>query len=209
MPSPILYLFHTMGGSHTRIRVPWPGWLCSSTEPPCSRAQCLTMASPRPVPPVALERLLSTRRTARIPAADAPAQCRCRCPPPPGRRPGRPGRCAIPPSRRAGCTGCVVAQVLAQLIQQLAAAPHHLAASLTGEGHIGFPGIERLGLGTALGHLLQIHRLKLGIRHGLIQTAQLQNIPDQGQKPAGFGADAPANTGMSAGWAMPFSISSA
>ena len=56
-----LYLFHTMGGSHTRIRVPWPGWLCSSTEPPCSRAQCLTMASPRPVPPVALERLLSTR----------------------------------------------------------------------------------------------------------------------------------------------------
>ena len=29
---------------------PWPGRLSSETSPPCARAMCLTIASPRPVP---------------------------------------------------------------------------------------------------------------------------------------------------------------
>ena len=48
-------------GNVTLIVVPLPTWLCRSMRAWCSRAICLTMASPRPVPPVALLRLLSTR----------------------------------------------------------------------------------------------------------------------------------------------------
>ena len=48
-------------GNVTRMVVPVPTWLCRSIFASCSRAMCLTMASPKPVPPVALERLLSTR----------------------------------------------------------------------------------------------------------------------------------------------------
>ena len=48
-------------GNVTLMVVPLPTWLCRSMRAWCSRAICLTMASPRPVPPVALLRLLSTR----------------------------------------------------------------------------------------------------------------------------------------------------
>src|SRR5205085_12210892 len=45
-----------------RVKVePVPGRLHSFTSPPWFAATCLTMASPRPVPPVARERALSTR----------------------------------------------------------------------------------------------------------------------------------------------------
>ena len=40
---------------------PWPSRLSTSTRPPCRSATCLTIAKPRPVPPVALERAASTR----------------------------------------------------------------------------------------------------------------------------------------------------
>ncbi len=48
-------------GKFTRMVVPVPTVECSSILAPCSTAMCLTMASPSPVPPVALLRLLSTR----------------------------------------------------------------------------------------------------------------------------------------------------
>ena len=46
---------------------------------PCRCTTCLTIARPRPVPPVSRERLPSTGRSARSAAADARARCRCRC----------------------------------------------------------------------------------------------------------------------------------
>ena len=46
----------------TRVKVePRPGVDHNSTVPPWSAATCLTIDSPRPVPPVARERALSTR----------------------------------------------------------------------------------------------------------------------------------------------------
>lgn len=48
-------------GNSTVMAVPSPSRLSSFSWAPCSRAMCFTMASPRPVPPVALLRLLSTR----------------------------------------------------------------------------------------------------------------------------------------------------
>src|SRR3712207_894750 len=38
-----------------------PGVDWTEASPPCARARCLTMASPRPVPPSARERARSTR----------------------------------------------------------------------------------------------------------------------------------------------------
>ncbi len=48
-------------GSSTRTRVPAPSSLATSTLPPALWATCLTIASPRPVPPSARARPLSTR----------------------------------------------------------------------------------------------------------------------------------------------------
>ena len=45
----------------TVIRVPRPSWLSRVMRAPWIWAMCLTMARPRPVPPVSRERLLSTR----------------------------------------------------------------------------------------------------------------------------------------------------
>ena len=41
--------------------LPWPGTLATAVRPPWSCTMCLTMASPRPVPPDARLRDLSTR----------------------------------------------------------------------------------------------------------------------------------------------------
>ena len=60
-PAPTALRSYEFFGNVTRIVVPVPTWLCRSIFASCSRAMCLTMASPKPVPPVALERLLSTR----------------------------------------------------------------------------------------------------------------------------------------------------
>ena len=48
-------------GSRTVISVPMPSVLLTDRRPPWYSTACFTMDSPRPVPPVALERLLSTR----------------------------------------------------------------------------------------------------------------------------------------------------
>ena len=56
----LFYCYYAFGNV-TLMVVPLPTWLCRSMRAWCSRAICLTMASPRPVPPVALLRLLSTR----------------------------------------------------------------------------------------------------------------------------------------------------
>ena len=48
-------------GKHTRMQVPFPSSLCSAIVPRCSCTACLTIESPSPVPPEALEWLLSTR----------------------------------------------------------------------------------------------------------------------------------------------------
>ena len=60
-PVPTALRSYEFFGNVTRMVVPVPTWLCRSIFASCSRAMCLTMASPKPVPPVALERLLSTR----------------------------------------------------------------------------------------------------------------------------------------------------
>ena len=60
-PPPTALRSYEFFGNVTRMVVPVPTWLCRSIFASCSRAMCLTMASPKPVPPVALERLLSTR----------------------------------------------------------------------------------------------------------------------------------------------------
>ena len=60
-PAPTALRGYEFFGNVTRMVVPVPTWLCRSIFASCSRAMCLTMASPKPVPPVALERLLSTR----------------------------------------------------------------------------------------------------------------------------------------------------
>ena len=49
------------GGNCTVMAVPTPTWLSSESCAPMPAAMCLTMARPRPVPPVSFERLLSTR----------------------------------------------------------------------------------------------------------------------------------------------------
>ena len=54
LPLPVFY-------SSTSTVVPFPTWLRSSILPPRYCTACFTMESPSPVPPVALERLLSTR----------------------------------------------------------------------------------------------------------------------------------------------------
>ena len=41
--------------------LPWPGVLSTVTRPPWAWAMCLTMASPRPVPPILRLRPASTR----------------------------------------------------------------------------------------------------------------------------------------------------
>ena len=58
--SPQTYFLLCTGNSTVMV-VPSPSRLSSFSWAPCSRAMCFTMASPRPVPPVALLRLLSTR----------------------------------------------------------------------------------------------------------------------------------------------------
>src|SRR5690606_29054358 len=46
-----------------RVKVdPEPSLLQTVTSPPCATATCLTMARPRPVPPVSRERAASTRK---------------------------------------------------------------------------------------------------------------------------------------------------
>lgn len=56
------YMFSTIiSGNSTRISVPFPTSLSMVIFAPCWETICFTIASPRPVPPVALERLLSTR----------------------------------------------------------------------------------------------------------------------------------------------------
>lgn len=49
------------GGRWMEKRLPSPGALSTLTRPPCACATCLTMARPRPVPPLARLRALSTR----------------------------------------------------------------------------------------------------------------------------------------------------
>ena len=51
----------TVSGNCTRISVPFPSALSSDSFAPCWDTICFTMARPSPVPPVALERPLSTR----------------------------------------------------------------------------------------------------------------------------------------------------
>ena len=51
----------TCTGNVTVMRVPQSGWLSSAISAPWKVAACFTMASPKPVPPRAFERLLSTR----------------------------------------------------------------------------------------------------------------------------------------------------
>ncbi len=46
---------------NTEIVVPTPTLLSIESRSPCFATMCFTIASPRPVPPVSLERLLSTR----------------------------------------------------------------------------------------------------------------------------------------------------
>ena len=58
-PKPLYALKHL--SNVTDIVVPRPSSLSSVICALCLTAICLTIASPRPVPPVALERLLSTR----------------------------------------------------------------------------------------------------------------------------------------------------
>ena len=61
---PLYQLFSaggSTGGKVTRMVVPVPTVLFRSSLASCSMTMCLTMASPSPVPPVALLRLLSTR----------------------------------------------------------------------------------------------------------------------------------------------------
>jgi len=48
-------------GSHSEKVLPAPGTDTMSRRPWCRSITCLTMANPRPVPPVSRERLLSTR----------------------------------------------------------------------------------------------------------------------------------------------------
>src|SRR5271165_1876661 len=48
-------------GSLTWKVVPWPSWLVAPTVPCMAWTRCLTIDSPRPVPPRARERALSTR----------------------------------------------------------------------------------------------------------------------------------------------------
>src|SRR5690606_6953987 len=48
-------------GSRSVNVEPWPSALHTVTSPPCEAATCLTIARPRPVPPVARERAGSTR----------------------------------------------------------------------------------------------------------------------------------------------------
>ena len=59
LPNPLYALKHL--SNVTDIVVPRPSSLSSVICALCLTAICLTIASPRPVPPVALERLLSTR----------------------------------------------------------------------------------------------------------------------------------------------------
>ena len=49
MPGPTALRSYEFFGNVTRMVVPVPTWLCRSIFASCSRAMCLTMASPKPV----------------------------------------------------------------------------------------------------------------------------------------------------------------
>ena len=89
----------------------------------------------------------------------------------------------------------VVAQVLAQLIQQAAAAKDRGTFADVGQGDEGLLRVDLLALDAFLGNVQQIDRLHLGriVAFGdVVQMGQLQNIVDQLDHPAGFYMDLPA-----------------
>ena len=55
------YPWAVTSGKRTEMVVPTFSWLSTRMSAPSTRAECLTMDSPSPVPPTSLERLLSTR----------------------------------------------------------------------------------------------------------------------------------------------------
>ena len=88
----------------------------------------------------------------------------------------------------------VVAQVLAQLVQQAAAAQHGSALAQIGEGDKGTLGVDFLPLHALSGDLQQINRLHREGRTGLtdiVQIGQLQDIVDQLDHPGCFHMDLP------------------
>jgi len=50
-----------MAGNNKDTIVPFPSRLSISIRPPCAAMRCLTMDNPSPVPPISLDRVLSTR----------------------------------------------------------------------------------------------------------------------------------------------------
>ena len=95
-------------------------------------------------------------------------------------------------SARAVVADGVVAEVLAQLIQQAAAACHRGALAKVGQGDIGVPGVDLLALHALSGHIQQIDpfhcRRSTRLAH-IVEVGELQNIVDQLDHPAGLYMD--------------------
>ena len=86
----------------------------------------------------------------------------------------------------------IIAQVLAQLIQQGTVAVYKSALTQTGQRDISPAGIQLLTLHALLCNAQQIDRFHFGLRAGLaciIQTGELQDIIDQLDHAAGFHMD--------------------
>ena len=131
--------------------VPLPTWLCRSMRAWCSRAICLTMASPRPVPPVALLRLfvhavepLKHAGLAVLGDADAVILYL---------QPGAVGTGAAAQLHMAAglvVADGIVAQVGGQLSQQILAALHGGGLGAVLQRHVGLAGVDRHVLGSLL-----------------------------------------------------------
>ena len=83
---------------------------------------------------------------------------------------------------RAVVADGVIAQVLAQFIQQCAAAQHRDTLAQISQGDIGAAGVQFLALHALLGNLQKVYRFHYGGVPGLtygIQLRKLQNIVDQ------------------------------
>ena len=100
-------------------------------------------------------------------------------------------------SARAVVADGVVAEVLAQLIQQDAAACHRGAFAEVGQGDIGAPGVDLLALHALAGHIQQIDRFhcrrSTRLAH-IVEVGELQNIVDQLYHPAGLYMDLAGKT---------------
>ena len=93
---------------------------------------------------------------------------------------------------RAVVADGVVAQILAQFIQQRAAAKHRGALAQISQGDIGAAGVQFLALHTLLGNLQKVYRFHYGGVPGLtygIQLRKLQNVVDQLDHAGGLAVD--------------------